>query len=268
MTNYKLIKELLNKRKTELEHIATNKKLELRNAPAGELRAAVCKKQIQYFKRESHSDTNGVYIKVSDRITAVRLAQKEYDMKILQAAEKEIRFIRSLDRLYGGNSVEGVTSKMVKAKVDLINPVAKSDEEYVKEWLSQDYTHNNQYLDNLIYANSRGIRMRSKSEVIISSILDELGIPYLYEKTLSLGKNKCVSPDFTLLDMRDRKEVYLEHFGMMDNLEYVSRSLEKLNEYATSGIYLGGQLLITYESSGSPINIDQTRNMIASYFKS
>ena len=108
--------------------------------------------------------------------------------------------------------------------------------------------------------------MRSKSEVMISNILDEYNIPYLYEKPLRLGEYKVVSPDFTLLDMRTRNEVYLEHLGMMDDMEYLHKNMKKIKAYEDNGYYLGKQLLLTYETSNCPLNLRVVRGMIESYF--
>ena len=266
MTNYKLIKKLVCKREKELESIIDAKRIDLAEAPEGLLRTAKCRNKIQYFKRDSVDDFNGTYIKKADLGLAIQLAQKEYDLKTIAAAEKEIVILNSLSSVYNSENIEQVAEKMVKEKAALVNKVCLSDEEYIKQWLSQEYVHNTTYPENLKVENSKGIKMRSKSEVLISNILDEYNIPYLYEKPLRLGNYRTVSPDFTLLDMRDRSEVYLEHLGMIDSEEYLAKNLDKINEYIENGYFLGSKLLISYETSKEPLNIKKVRAMLEKYF--
>ena len=266
MTSYKQILKLLNARKVELETIIETKKIELKNAPEGELRTAKCRNKIQYFKREKGGDSNGEYIKYSDIDLARRLAQKEYDNYAIQAAEKEVKLLDSMKRLYEGRAIEHIGLKMVKAKMALVTPVEKSDEDYVEEWLAQEYELFDYYSEALTYENSKGIKMRSKSEVLISNILDELGIPYLYEKPLKLSKYKTVSPDFTLLDMRTRQEVYLEHLGMLDNMDYVEKNMNKIRAYEEAGIYIGSRLLISHEARNAQFNAKSVKGMLSEYF--
>ena len=100
----------------------------------------------------------------------------------------------------------------------------------------------------------RGERVRSKSEKIIADKLFSLGIPYRYEYPLDLSGGVRVYPDFTILKLPEREEVYLEHFGMMDDTDYVEKVLYKLNTYEKNKIYPGVNLFITHETSKSPLN--------------
>lgn len=100
----------------------------------------------------------------------------------------------------------------------------------------------------------RGECVRSKSGKIIADKLYSLGIPYRYECPPLLEDNIKIYPDFTILKMPAREEVYLEHFGMMDDVNYVDTTIYKLNTYEKNGIYIGVNLFITYETSTKPLN--------------
>ncbi|MBP5730304.1 MAG: hypothetical protein J6X19_03780, partial [Clostridia bacterium] len=102
---------------------------------------------------------------------------------------------------------------------------------------------------------------RSKSERIIANMLDKNGILYKYEKPLSL-RGFTVYPDFTILDIRNRREIYLEHLGMMDNDKYLDNAILKLNRYSRAGYQLGDRLLVTMESSIRPLNIHAAEKMV------
>lgn len=71
-------------------------------------------------------------------------------------------------------------------------------------------------------------------------------------------------PDFTILRMPAREEIYLEHFGMMDDYNYVETVMRKLNTYERNGIYIGVNLFITYETSRNPLNTRTLDGLIRS----
>ena len=63
-----------------------------------------------------------------------------------------------------------------------------------------------------------------------------------------------VYPDFTLLNMRTRENIYWEHLGMMDDATYAENAIQKINTYMQNGIYVGKNLLLTFETRNNPIN--------------
>ena len=63
-----------------------------------------------------------------------------------------------------------------------------------------------------------------------------------------------VFPDFKLLNKRTRKTIYWEHFGMMDDPDYLDTAIQKIQRYARSGIFLGDTLIVTFETSRRPLS--------------
>lgn len=100
----------------------------------------------------------------------------------------------------------------------------------------------------------KGERVRSKSEKIIADKLFLLGIPYRYECPLHLSDRLVVYPDFTILRVAERKELYWEHFGMMDDADYVENVMLKISSYEKNGVFLGIDLFATFETSRKPLN--------------
>lgn len=143
-----------------------------------------------------------------------------------------------------------------------------SDAEYIKAWSSVEYIGKTFSEDASQIITERGERVRSKSEKIIADKLYSLGIPYRYECPLALGGNIKMYPDFTILRMLTREEVYLEHFGMMDDVNYVENTIFKLNTYEKNGIYLGVNLFVTYETSKKPMNTMVVDRMLRQLFLS
>ena len=147
-----------------------------------------------------------------------------------------------------------------------MDTVILSDEEFVKQWSSIPYKGKEFMDEEKEILTERGERVRSKSEKIIADKLYMLGIPYRYEYPLLLKNNVKIYPDFTILKMPEREEVYLEHFGMMDDIDYVNKAFYKITTFEKNGIYLGVKLFITYETSRTPLNTKNLHGMIREVF--
>lgn len=67
--------------------------------------------------------------------------------------------------------------------------------------------------------------------MIIADLLNKEGIPYRYEYPIQLNGVGWIYPDFTVLNVRLRKEYYWEHLGMMDDYSYAEKALQKISSY-------------------------------------
>ena len=118
------------------------------------------------------------------------------------------------------------------------------------------------YIPRSKLALARRERVRSKSEVIIADTLARHGIPYRYEYPLELKNDRTVHPDFLCLNVRTRAEFYWEHFGLMDDPDYLERTLLKLKSFAENHIIPGKNLIFTMESAACPLSTRQVENLI------
>lgn len=109
-----------------------------------------------------------------------------------------------------------------------------------------------------------GKRVRSKSEGNIVDCLEARNIPFQYEYPINID-GVCFHPDFRVLRIRDRQIIYWEHWGSMDDPEYVADQLNRLEEYKKVGIELGKNLFVTMESSLYPLNVKMINDFIDSY---
>ena len=143
-----------------------------------------------------------------------------------------------------------------------MNPILLPDREFREQWEAVGYTGKAFAKDAPEYYTDKGERVRSKSEILLANLLQKHDIPYRYECPLTLPSGIVIYPDFTILHLRLRKELYLEHLGMMDNEEYCESALQRLRLYEKSGIFQGDRLLLTYESSKMPLDIRTAEKMI------
>ena len=99
--------------------------------------------------------------------------------------------------------------------------------------------------ERLIHRTLRGEMVRSKSEVIVANVLNNMGIDYVYEDVLTVN-GKIYIPDFTL--RYQGRTAYLEHLGMLSDISYKSHWEEKKADYEKAGISeQKGNLIITQD---------------------
>lgn len=223
----------------------------LKNAPPGELRVIRHHTNYQYY----HSlPGQRNYISKKNPELAIKLAQKEYDEIVLA---KALAAQEQVDALWHTLEIDydEIINQFSEEKKKLIKPYFPSNDEFIKQWESMSY--DSKPIDEStpeLFSNN-GEQVRSKSEKIIADKLAEMGIPYRYEAPLFLGTMGIVYPDFTLLKVCTREEIYWEHLGMMDDPSYVHKALNKINTYIRNGYIPGKNLLLTFESKAIPLNM-------------
>lgn len=253
----------------EIEEKASNR---LKNAPLGHLRVTEKRGKAQYYYSNSQSsnvrerESNGRYVRKSEYELARTIIQRDYDLhfvNVLRTRRMEIeRFIKIYEQTHLGEiyDVLGVHRK------EVVEPLIISDKEYIRRWSLE--TYQGKYIEkganNIV--TERGECVRSKSEKIIADKLYAMGIPYRYECPITLKGGIRVYPDFTLLKMPERKEIYLEHFGLLDEENYIESTMRKLHSYGENGIYLGDTLLITYETAKYPLSTKVLDGVLRSVF--
>lgn len=259
------VKEL-NNRKKQLEKIIEMVTKELPRLPKGNLRIQKKRETAQYYQVTEKGDTHGSFIRVENRKLAEELAQKTYYEKLLREAQREILAIDTFMQRMEGKSPEDVYASMNTYRKALVTPMLISNEEYAKKWEEEPYERNPFRPEECIHPTDRGDLVRSKSEARIADMYYALGIPYRYEALLRLKNGKTKYPDFTLLKMPERTLYYHEHMGLMEDEFYRRNNLVKIKEYAESGICTGKNLILTFETDYTTLDIRTLRNNVKNIF--
>lgn len=265
----KTIETILRAEACQLERIASEARKRLLTVPEGRLRIMRKGNGVEYYYKNEHKNgryDNGRYMKKSEVKLAKELAQRDYDERLVKNAEERIKAIETFLEKYRKTSLKYLYQKLNLYRRELVCAAVISDDEYIKRWQEVEYQGKAFDDDMKSIITERGERVRSKSEKIIADKLYALGIPYRYEYPLILEGNIRIYPDFTILKMPEREEVYLEHFGMMDDINYVDSMLYKLSTYERNGIYMGVNLFITYESNKNPLNTRALDGLIRKQF--
>ena len=237
----------------------------IRDAPRGRLEIKKNKSRVQYYQVVDQSGLK--YIRKSDQDKAVRIAQRDYEEKVLKNLERRYQAIRSFFDLYNSTNTRTQYQKLHVERKKLIQPrdFDLTDDEYALRWQEVQYIGKAFTPSDPEIFTVKKERVRSKSEKIIADTLERKNVPYRYECPLTISGGITVYPDFTILNKRTRKEYFLEHFGMMDNPEYAERAVKRIEEMEQNGIFPGKDLLMTFETRKHPLSTT-TLELLIQYF--
>lgn len=259
-------KEKLEQRIVQLKQVIGMKEEELACAPEGMLNVAKSGSRIQYYYKNNSGDIK-TYLKCSEQSRIKALCQKDYDQKVLSIARKELNQLERLKSRYPKQTYEDIYGTLNSCRKTMVHPVSLSDEEYIKAWEQEDYQRKGFQEDAPEYYTDKGERVRSKTEILIANALFRNCIPYKYEKPLFLKEYGKIHPDFTVLNVRLRKEFYWEHLGMMDDPKYLEEALQRIAAYEKNNLITGSRLILTFETLKRPINSLSIDKMIKEYLK-
>ena len=238
----------------------------LENAPEGSLRICVRGKKIQYYRVTDPNKPHGVYIP-NEKLELVRmLARKRYGEKLLRRINREEQVLEQYIRLIGESSPEELYDEMCKERQALVPPILLTEKAFAELWGKQPYKTSDYLEKEKIYETKKGEKVRSKSEVLFANMYFDMGIPYRYEQEIILADGSKKTPDFTLLDVKNKRLIYHEHFGRMDDDDYRERNLRKIDEYRRNGIFVGKNLLLTFEGKGAVLNMREMQEMVSELF--
>ena len=256
----------LEKRYSDISGLITAAEKKISKLPSGMLRIKRTKNYSYYCYSKDPGAPEEKYLSPSDSTLIDGLIQKSYLQKVVKAAQDEQAVLRKALDHYPEILPEEVYITLPKERQDHIKPIVTTDDEAVREWASRPFTP--KPLDENIpyYVTLKGERVRSKSEQIIADRLFARGIPYKYDCPLKVGK-ETYFPDFTILRVSDRQEIYYEHRGMVDDPGYITRNMKKYRDYSLNGIHIGEKLYISEETKEFPLDMRVIDEMIEKFFR-
>ena len=265
----------LEAKKLYFDALAKNARARLSRMPdEGRLRIRKTRGYVQFFQVTRKGEHNGHYLSQkngADLHLTRRLAQKEYTEVLIKNCEQYSRAISVFLEQIPENDIRNIKAERPEFRA-LVTPPSENemtDDEFIAAWRAVTYKGKEIPEECARYTTNGGETVRSKSEKIIADLLDSRGIPYRYEFPQKMrvrrGRTAVFYPDFTIL-APDRREIILEHFGLMDDPEYCRNVLEKLNVYISNGIFPGDRFLFTYETSDMPFDSRLLEKMLDKMF--
>ena len=186
------------------------------------------------------------------------LARKELLQKQCEIVSKNISCLEAAIDSYEPVDERALISQMKGAYAtlhpDMFTPLIQGSgntQKYQFAFLEEDLKH----------MTPLGLRVRSKSELVIAGRLEHFGLDLVYEPVISLA-GQTFRPDFEIISKRTCKTVYWEHAGMMGDIEYMHKFQEKLSVYYEFGIVPWKNLILTYDNADGGLDVRLVDAMI------
>ena len=238
----------------------------LKKCPEGHLVVSKSNGVVQFFHKTSSDQKKGKYIAKKDEKFIAALAQKEYDLAFKKELDKQEKHLNNMLKNLPEKELEDLYDHMTEGKKPFVKPYLLSDEAYVKAWLDEPYQGMVYKEEFQKFETERGEKVRSKSEKIIADKLLKMKIPYRYEYPVQVEGWKAVYPDFMILKVSERKEIFLEHFGMMDDPKYCERAMQKMQDLSRCGIVLGKNLYAMFETEQHPLDVKMLEKVLVELY--
>lgn len=262
----------LKDRRAYLQYLIRKKEKSIAKAPEGYLivQKAGRGESLQYY-RVTYDERNRrrrTYISKRKDLPLIQaLAQKDYDRKVLEAANLELSAIDGLLTHIPKNPVENIYALLDLQRALLVHPDVEPTDVFIAKWQGKEYDGNPYPIQKKHYT-ARGEIVRSKSEVEIANFLFFHGIPYRYEYPLKLRdghQTVTYYPDFIIMDPVTRNVILLEHLGRMDDPEYVEEQVRKRRVYEENGFFEGENIIYTWETGSQPLTRVQLERKLGHY---
>lgn len=179
--------------------------------------------------------------------------------------QKQKKSIEACLSTLNPQELEHAFSKLSSGKQKIVKSIFLTDEAYAEQWSDREYDIFEEFQDDHEYVSPKGEKVRSKSEMLLTKLFCEYDIPYHYEYPFKCSNGTVFRPDFFLLNKRTRKEYYWEHLGLMDSESYRNKNFRKLELYASNGIVLGSNLILTFETTSVTYNEEYAKTLIQQF---
>lgn len=201
----------------------------------------------QYYDLDENGKRRYIH---SNEIQSLKpVLQKNYELKVNQKLKKQKKALEKFIKGYEISNAKEVYESYCEGRKRMVEPLFESDEDFLMRWFVEHPGEQNNKFEQGNFKTIKGEHVKSKSEKIIADTLFNNDIPYVYEPSVILGKTEYF-PDFMVLNMKTRKTIYWEHFGIISDEIYARKNFAKLYTYEKYGIEVGKDLIITMEGEG------------------
>ena len=253
--------QLLDKEIAKLEVIISS-------APKGSLVSRISHK-VAYIYTKKVSLPGGrskeFYLGKEPTPEAIHLAQKALAKKRLPFLLKEKELVSSMLMNRKEECVAADYLEQHPGLSILLSSGALLTDQKNYNWKHAPYKRNQNYPEQLRYTTVvPGLMVRSKAEADIIACLERYGVAYHYEEIHTINGIEYAI-DLTCLNARTGMKWYWDHRGMLDNPNYIQKTLNCDAAYLKAGIIPWINLIVTTETKDHPLDLHWVNTLVQYY---
>ena len=172
------------------------------------------------------------------------LARKKYLLNLIGRLENNVKLLKKVEKNYRTIELSAIIGDMPEYFRNMPIDIYDQHIRRKNKWMDEPFNQSDYKPEEKIHSTAIGLKVRSKSEVIIAERLDAYKIPYRYEQVMYIGKYDFAL-DFTILTREGIK--FWEHCGKVNDKEYIRRHKWKMSMYESIGIVPWKNLIVTYD---------------------
>lgn len=253
-------KEFFEKMLAELEGQLQKVNEELKTSPSGSVVRVKRGNRYSFFQVEKHEGKR-IRKSITNNSTLINaLARKAYLTAEIKLLRRDISALKQFYCIYEEPTYDRIISMLPERMLRYqLTPLPAED------WSAQEYPQSTYMPESKIHTTTRGLKVRSKSELLIAEKLYAHSIPFRYEQVLSVNGIQF-APDFTI-KTESGKLIYWEHCGLTNNKEYMEKHRWKLSVYEEADIVPWDNLIITYDDKYGILNLSIIESEISNKIK-
>lgn len=236
------------------------------NAPPGRLVLRKNRGCLHFAVRLYVDGTTRIrYVKDDDKEYLRALALKEYFSRIRKLAEFNLKLLAGIEGLLVYDLEAAALSGIDEASRTVMLEINAEKRAVIDKWVNEEYVENPYKPEQRIYPTLRGEMVRSKGERDIVDSMFRRGIPYKLEYPLEL-EGETIYSDVIALRESDMRQFRWEHSGMLEKERYVGNNYDRIAKYASAGILVGEDLIITGETRTKILSTQTIEMILDAYF--
>ncbi len=261
MNYLKITKEEMEIEKTLLE---IYKKL-YSKMPAGRLTSKRVKGRTYYYCVDEKT-RKATYIPKLNVKLILQLKQKRWLEECIKVLKENLHVQSKVLKKYNNYDGQSIQNRLSKSYSDAM--LEEYEKKYLIDldvWSREEYRKNPYHEEHLRYETSFGLRVRSKSELLIAELLCKYGIPFRYDAAVRVrgndGKWKTYYADFIIM-LPTGEQILWEHMGLLGKEDYRRHAFEKLTDYFHHGYFVPNNLIITMDGPTGELDVAAIKRII------
>ncbi|MCQ2553408.1 MAG: hypothetical protein MJ150_03795 [Clostridia bacterium] len=227
---------------------------ELSNCPPGRI-AHDTHSGVPRLVHETYDSTGRHRTKLSNNPDKISALIRKYIFSEEEKYLKEkLRLVEAVEKRIVDVNLDSIVEKLKKNPCItdelILNALRAGDP---TDWANQPFEQLDWMIEEKRHITSRGLKVRSKSEILIAERLYANNIQFRYEEIIHCGKTR-VAPDFTI-KKSNGSIWYWEHEGLTSADAYLKRQKQKHETYALLGIVPWKNLIVTYDNENGDIDL-------------